>query len=168
MTSDSMAIPSRSSLRVQVSDEVRGRVLELGHEYWKSKVRGGKLPARRDIDPLDVPLLLPQIILLDVARDPWDFRFRLIGTNVVYHLSRDWTGHWFSQINHMAAPSRIFNNCVEVAASGDAFRSQTPYVGPHADYVSAEDIILPLADDGVNVDKLLVFVEHFPRSQHRG
>lgn len=161
---NSSAIPSRSSLRAQVSDEVRGRVLELGQDYWQSRIRDGRLPARRDIDPLDIPLLLPQIILLDVARDPWDFRFRLIGTNVVYHLSEDWTGRWFSQIGHMAAPSRIFNNCVEVATRGHAFRSQTPYVGPHANYVSAEDVILPLADDGVNVDKLLVFVEHFSRS----
>lgn len=161
MANDSAAIPSRSSLRAQVSDEVRGHVLELGHAYWKSKLHDGRLPARRDIDPLDVPLLLPQIILLDVSREPWDFRFRLIGTNVVYHLSEDWTGKWFSEIAHMSAPSRIFNNCVDVAANGHALRSQTPYVGPHANYISAEDIILPLADDGVNVDKLLVFVEHF-------
>ncbi len=157
------AMRSRSSLRSDVSARVRGRVLDLGLEYWQSKIRDGRLPSRQDIEPLDIPDLLPQIILLDVARDPWNFRFRLIGTNVVYHLERDWTGTWFSEIGHMAPPSRIFNNCVEVASSGNAVRSQTPYVGPHSQYVRAEDIVLPLATDGENPDKLLVFVEHFPR-----
>lgn len=163
MTPPTEALRTRGSLRSDVSDVVRGRVLELGHDYWKSKVHNGRLPCRKDIEPLDIPALLPQIILLDVAREPWDFRFRLIGTNVVYHLNQDWTGSWFSQIGHMAAPSRIFTSCVEVSSSGTALRSETPYVGPHSNYVTAEDIILPLADDGENVDKLLVFVEHFPR-----
>lgn len=163
MAVDTLAVPARSSLRAQVSDEVRGHVLELGQVYWASKLHDGRLPGRRDIDPLDIPSLLPHVILLDVERDPWNFRFRLIGTNVVYHLSEDWTGHRFSEIGHMASPSRIFNNCVEVASKGTPFRSQTPYVGPHANFISAEDVILPLAADGVNVDKLLVFVEHFEK-----
>ena len=108
--------------------------------------------------------MLPQILLLYVSRDPWDFRFRLIGTNVVYHLSQDSTGSSFSEIEHMAAPSRIFSTCVEVSNSGEPLRSQTLYVGPYVNYVTAEDIILPLADDGETVDKLLVFVEHFAKS----
>jgi hypothetical protein len=63
----------------------------------------------------------------------------------------------------MAPPSRIFNACVEAASSGKPLRSQTPYVGPHQNFITAEDIILPLADDGQTVYMLLVFVEHFSR-----
>ena len=164
MAETSGVMRSRSSLRSGVADRVRGRVLDVGLDYWKSKSREDRLPARRDIEPLDIPDLLPQVILLDVVRDAWNFRFRLIGTNVVYHLNRDWTGSWFSEIGHMAPPSRIFTNCVEVASSGEPLRSQTPYVGPHANFVTADDLILPLADDGIQVDKLLVFVEHFQRT----
>ncbi|MEP4887562.1 MAG: PAS domain-containing protein [Alphaproteobacteria bacterium] len=140
---------------------MRNRVVELGENYWKSKCVAGRLPARSDIDPLDIPSLLPQVVLLDVRNDPWDFRFRLIGTNVVHHLSEDWTGSWMSEIEHMAPPSRIFNSCVEVASSGVLSRSETPYVGPHHNYIRAEDVILPLATDGATPDMLLVFVEHF-------
>jgi hypothetical protein len=56
-----------------------------------------------------------------------------------------------------------FCSCVEVATSGELSRSETPYVGPHQNYVRAEDIILPLARDGVTPDMLLVFIEHFPK-----
>jgi hypothetical protein len=121
------------------------------------------IPGRADIDPLDIPALLPQVILLDVRRDPWDFRFRLIGTNVVHHLAADLTGKWMAAIEHMAPPSRTYNSCVEVASAGKPSRSDTPYVGPHRNYVRAEDIILPLASDGTTPDMLLVFVEHFPK-----
>ncbi len=81
---------------------------------------------------------------------------------MVYHLSQDWTGTWLREIGHMAPPSRIFNACVEVAASGNHCAVR-PHVGPHQNFITAEDIILPLADDGQTVDMLLVFVEHFSR-----
>jgi len=83
---------SRDSLSADVDPSVRGRVIELGQTYWKSKFVDGRIPSRQDIEPLDIPALLPQIILLDVTREPWNFKFRLIGTNVVYHLAQDWTG----------------------------------------------------------------------------
>ena len=68
-----------------------------------------------------------------------------------------------SEIEHMAPPSRIFTSCVTVATTGQPLRSETPYVGPHRNYVSAEDIILPLAADGTTPDMLLVFIEHFAK-----
>ena len=151
------------ALNSNVQSSIRNRVVELGENYWLSKCTGECLPARSDIDPLDFPTLLPQIILLDVRRDPWDFRFRLIGTNMVHHLSNDWTGSWMSGIEHMAPPSRIFTSCVKVATSGKPLRSDTPYVGPHQNFVRAEDVILPLARDGATPDMLLVFVEHFSK-----
>lgn len=151
-------------MTADVPPSIRNRVLELGEEYWTSKSTPDRLPGRADIDPLDIPSLLPQVVLLDVRRDPWDFRFRLIGTNVVYHLAKDLTGSWMTEVGHMAPPSRIYDSCVEVASSGKPKRSDTPYVGPHQNYVRAEDIILPLASDGETPDMLLVFVEHFTKA----
>ena len=156
-------IVRRSSLVTNVHPDVRDRVIELAEAYWASRSGEGRLPARRDIDPLDIPHLMPQVILLDIQRDPWDFRFRLIGTNVVFHLSEDWTGRWMSAIPHMAPPSRIFTSCVEVAKTAHPLHSETPYVGPHRDFVAAEDVILPLAGDGRTADMLLVCVEHFEK-----
>jgi hypothetical protein len=164
MTLHSSAADSRqTTLFARVPPKIRGRVISLGEEYWRSHCVDDRLPARADIDPLVIPLLLPQIILLDVERDPWNFRFRLIGTNIVHHLSKDWTGTWMSEIGHMAPPSTIFSACVQVASSGEPLRSDTPYTGPNQNYVCAEDIILPLAADGETPNMLLVFVEHHSR-----
>src|SRR3546814_691455 len=62
--------------------------------YWHSIHPPQGLPGRRHFDPVDVPWLLPHIWLLDVFRDPWRFRMRLVGTGIVAHAGRDSTGRW--------------------------------------------------------------------------
>ena len=139
-------------------------IVKDGYAYWRSKLKDGALPARADIDPAEIPRLLPNIILLDVQREPdWDFRYRLIGTRVVEHLFRDYTGMWFSEIDHQRPPSTLWSNCRQVAESAAPMLANTEYIGPHQGFRRAEDVLLPLADDGRTVDTLLVFVAYLPR-----
>jgi hypothetical protein len=67
--------------------------LDLGNEwypdlrrvlaYWEQK-RGDRFAPRRcDIDPVDLVEALPRIMLADVQRDPFDFRYRLSGTAIL-------------------------------------------------------------------------------------
>ncbi len=139
-------------------------VVELGHAYWRSKVVGTLLPARSDIDPAEIPRLLPNVMLLDVQRSPeWNFRYRLVGTRVVEHLFRDYTGSWFSEIEHQRPPSRVFDNCRRVAETGRPLLANTEYVGPHQGFRRAEDVMLPLAEDGRTVDTVLIFVQYMSK-----
>ncbi len=134
-------------------------IVQDGYSYWLSKMIEHRLPCRADINPIDIPRLMQHAILVDVKREPeFDFRYRLIGTKVAEHLFKDYTGSWFSEIAHQKAPSQIWQNCKHVAETGEAFLAGTPYVGPHQEYRNAEDIILPLAEDGITVDTLLAFI----------
>jgi hypothetical protein len=50
------------------------------YSYWRGKMIGDRLPSRSDIDPVDIPKLMPHAVILDVRREPeLDFRYRLIG-----------------------------------------------------------------------------------------
>ena len=143
------------------------RVLQDGYSYWRSKFKDGRLPSRSDIDPIDIPRLMPHVVMLDVQRVPdFDFRYRLIGTYVAEHLFTDHTGSWFSEIEHQKAPSRIWQNCKQVVDTGEAFLANTPNVGPHQGYRRVEDVILPLAADGITIDTLLIFICYSPRSEN--
>ncbi|MEO3429808.1 PAS domain-containing protein [Pelagibius sp. CAU 1746] len=62
------------------------------HAYWRSRCKGLPFPARADIDPVDIPSLLEHLMLLDVLRDPLDFRYRLIGGHIVEHSRRNVQG----------------------------------------------------------------------------
>jgi|TARA_B110000467_G_C17998915_1_gene304388 hypothetical protein len=108
---------------------------------------------------------MPHAILLDVKREPeLNFKYRLIGTYVAENLFKDYTGCWFSEIEHQKAPSQIWQNCCRVVEAGEAFKAGTPYVVPHQGFKRGEDVILPLADDGHTVDFLIVFVDYMSRS----
>lgn len=67
--------------------------------YWRSK-RGDRIaPSRKDIDPLEIPrLLLPHVFMFDVIGGGDDFRYRLIGTEIVDGAGRDATGALISQL----------------------------------------------------------------------
>jgi PAS domain-containing protein len=48
--------------------------------YWDAKRQNKLMPPRSDIDPVEIPRLLPYVMLIDVVREPLDFRYRLMGT----------------------------------------------------------------------------------------
>jgi hypothetical protein len=50
--------------------------------YWQSKRATGRLPDRRDIDPLDIPWALDRIYLIDRVPAPAFWRYRLAGARI--------------------------------------------------------------------------------------
>ena len=48
--------------------------------YWRSKAGDGHIPRRADIEPLEIPRLLPNLLLWDVAGE--DYECRLSGSEV--------------------------------------------------------------------------------------
>lgn len=69
------------------------RHLDL-YRYWDAK-RGAGTVTRRDIDPTEIPRLLPSIALVD-RRDE-GYRWRLMGSRVVSDFGSDLTGQPFGQ-----------------------------------------------------------------------
>ena len=124
--------------------------------YWDEIRAGRAMPSRADLDPADIRTILPCVFLLDVAQDPLDFRYRLIGTKMASHLNRNLTGSWMSDLPHQRPPSRIWSACARVVETRVPISSDTPYVGKHHAYKETEDLILPLSADGETVNMLFV------------
>ena len=129
-------------------------------DYWQSKAAGRGMPSRADIDPADMIAFLPNVVLIDVLRDPLDFRYRLTGTLIDEHIGRSVTGWRMSEIAHQKPPSRIWSACERVVRERAPLSSDVPYVGPKRDFVVAEDIIMPLSPDDGAVTMLLVVVDY--------
>lgn len=128
--------------------------------YWEG-VRGARrMPSRADIDPADLVGLLGNLMLLDVLRDPLDFRYRLIGTEIDYHSQGAYTGQRISEIPHRAPPSTIWDNCVAVVESREPSHRTIPYVGTHKDFLRTRQVMLPLSNDDIDVHALLVAIAY--------
>jgi hypothetical protein len=52
------------------------------HAYWLSKRCGKLVPARADIDPVEIHRFLPNIFMMDVIDRGARFRYRLVGTAI--------------------------------------------------------------------------------------
>lgn len=134
--------------------------LRQGLDYWNGKRGDRAMPSRADLDPTEMIAFLPHVILLDVLREPVDFRWRLIGTVVEEHMSTPYTGRRFSEFAGQRAPSRIWVNSERVMRERRPVRSDIPYIGPKSDFTTIEDIMMPLASDGENVDVIFIVVEY--------
>jgi hypothetical protein len=74
----------KPAVSLDLSELTSPRIHRL-HAYWlhQRDKRGGLLPQRGDIAPDQIKDLLPNIMIVDVERDPMRFRYRLVGTRVV-------------------------------------------------------------------------------------
>lgn len=98
-------------------DALPDDVLRQAFAYWEGKRAGRRLPARADIEPMEIPRLLPNIFLVDVLDGPPRFHLRLMGTAF-----RDWfrielTGLTFTADTTAGALDRYFRDWLEVAAA---------------------------------------------------
>ena len=126
--------------------------------YWDGKRRGRPMPARRDLDPvLDIPRLLPNLMLVDVHRSPFRLTYRLVGTGEVEYRGGDPTGKDVAE--HFFGRSRtitLFNYASVIERRAYLYRSD-PTPTPDGWHVNSEIIFLPLSADGETVDMIMVY-----------
>lgn len=128
------------------------------YDYWRSMPpampASGALPSRESFDPVAIRTLLPHIIMLDVHRDPLRFRFRLVGTMLATWLRNDPTGRWLDELGGDTAS--LTAGLTWVIGEGlPSWRRGRKRLGPGREYGSAETLALPLASDGLLVDRVL-------------
>lgn len=137
------------------------------HDYWNGRRPApDKFPGRRQINPADVVALLPQVSLYEVHRNPLRFRYRLVGTGLVNTMEREVTGLWLDEAHEAFLKSDAYPDFVASAETGvlSYYRGMPSF---HTDkgHAAIERILLPLAEDGVQVDMLLGVTTY--RGAHR-
>ncbi len=146
-----MAPPGK--LAPDVAASLRDPKLRRFYDYWVGKCGGRRMPARRDMDPIDFPYMLGNVMLIEVLCDPQRFRVRLHGTNVVARMHYDMTGKLLDEVPRPEWRAYILDRCRGLAASGTPLLVTNDLMldGWTSRY---EALWLPLSDDGTNVDML--------------
>jgi hypothetical protein len=126
------------------------------YSYWESRRTPGKLPSRRDIDPTEIPKLLPNIWLIDVVPPVPRFRYRLIGTAVVEARGHDQTGSFIDLELLDFSKSQTYVDLRAALHGEPSWRRGVPDKAHRLNKIrSIERIFLPLAADGATVDIVL-------------
>ena len=134
---------------------LRSDALRALEAYWRSKMHGQDLPARRDIDPWEMRSFLPQVFLITVTRNPMRFWFRLVGTGVAEGYGEDMSGKYLDEIDLDELHENILEDYERAVISAQPVYSQCDYFRKDHKHLCYERLLLPLSSDGKTVDMLL-------------
>jgi hypothetical protein len=131
--------------------------LHLGlYRYWLKKCGSRIMPARRDIDPAEIPLLLPYVAIVHNVEG--QFRFRLAGSAVGRQFGRDLTGDVVGA--HVGNPDETI---VALKAVGErVFAGESPVfaTGRHKTRASnlheVSTLLLPLSATGKHAEMIIL------------
>jgi len=130
--------------------------------YWQRKCGERRMPRRADIDPIEMPDLLPYVRLVDVLA-PGQYRYRVVGTELEQmHGGLKFAG----RLVHEALPPLLADQVIPVY--DECVRERRPvflenaFLAPDGKGVEGHSCVLflPLSEDDETVSMVLV-IQHF-------
>lgn len=149
---------------LDIGDVESSAIVELV-AYWHGLHRGRAFPAKRDIDPAEIRLLLPYLVIAEIHQAPFRVRYRLVGTEAARFAGEDYTGRWLHETGWGEAVAEIERNFRRVAEAGRPLFGVDQILWVDDNWKHFEWGILPLSDDGTRVTHCLVIEDfrHFER-----
>ena len=140
---------------------VSPRLREL-HDHWLGMRAGRHMPSRADFDPVDVPRLLPHLLLFDVEPGTDRLKVRVAGTLVVEMYGGDYTGRYFDEIDFGDRRTAVLQGYSVCLRTRQPYISEQTYWTPLKIARRVERLILPLSDDDATVTHILTGLEFKP------
>jgi len=115
------------------------------------------LPRRTDINPVKLGAALQYVSLIDVVQcDPIDFRYRLLGQQLIKYFGHNITGDLHTQHSDRTSSTRPFYDayvrCITTKAPQDI---EAQYRNHNMTMVRTKARVWPLSDDGTTVSGML-------------
>lgn len=131
------------------------------------------MPRRADIDPIDIPKLLPHVMLVDVLPSG-RYRYRLIGTENAEAHGVNATGRFLDEVlpgpEYKAHVLKLYDECV---VARRPLYSECLFLAPHNRRPERHTkvLFLPLSEHGGAASQVLVvqvffYMDHSTRERH--
>lgn len=142
-----------STFRDRIDDPI---LIDL-YDYWVSCGPEDRLPARADIDPVDIPRkALPYIVLAEIDQKSGRILYRLVGTVMVEEWGADFTGRYVDEIMTGTYRDFIEDLFQDVASHRCAVLSESTFRWDMGKTIGTRRLFMPLAKDGMTVDMILI------------
>jgi hypothetical protein len=136
-------------------EDIANPKLQRLYEYWVAKCGDRKMPARADLDSIDMAFAMGNIILADVvAGTPPRFYIRLHGTTLSERVGYDLTGKMLDEMPVPEFRDLAHRSFSKVVATGEPVHALADRLVDNR-MQRYEAIIMPLSADGERVDMLL-------------
>jgi hypothetical protein len=123
--------------------------------YW-DRLRAHRLaPAWSEIDPGAIRGLLPYLIVSEVLREPFDIRFRIVGTAVIESFGYDFTWQTLSSMRYLTQAESWVDFYRRIVEQPQPTFGQYRIEARHASDRRVDSCTLPLSRDGRSVDRFI-------------
>ncbi len=127
------------------------------YDYWDAKRGNRPMPARADIDPVELAWGLGDISLIDVLPDG-DFQWRVDGSNLVAFFGCDMSGRKLSTYPYRGYLEQMRENFrMPVERREPVFQTRKFEDGEHR--WNYDTVFLPLSADGRKVDMVMQMID---------
>lgn len=134
---------------------LEGSLLAELYAYWTAK-RGARFaPSRADIDPVEIPRLLPHLMLIDVIDGGARFRYRLAGTEIESRFGCPMMGRHIDELMRGRYAEYMLSLYRELLATKRPIYSESGYGRDESSPLYTRRLMLPLSSDGQSVDMVL-------------
>jgi hypothetical protein len=127
------------------------------------------MPSRADIDPTEIPKLLPDVMLVE-RLDDGRYRYRLIGTENARAHGVNATGRFLDEVlpgpDYGAHVLALYDECVQ-KPSRALFRMPVLFAARHQPERHTKVLFMPLSSDGESVNMVFVIQVFFYTSTGR-
>ena len=130
-------------------------ILSALWRYWDTKRGRRRMPLRSEIEPAEIPRLLPHLQLVEHVEGR-GFRYRLSGSAIVQGYGFDATGKFTHEILTLARHKIASRHYSLVYKTARPLFARNRYVKGSFLQVMISRIILPLSLDGESVGMLLL------------
>jgi hypothetical protein len=143
-------------------------ILGPAFDYWQAKCGARAMPRRRDIDPVDIPRLLPNVQITELIDGGARIRYRLVGTAIVNAYGAELTGKHFDQVFSGSRLEHVQANYRTIRIEKRPLLVCSRYVSARNADLFCARLVMPLSEDGVDVNQCLTAMSfHFPSEVSR-
>ncbi len=131
-------------------------------ELWNIKRGSNQLPKWSDYDWDDYTPWSGFIAISDITWDPYDFKYRLYGTNLVTKFGRDLTGRKGSDLYGHEYTENLSYEFYKMVAQGpyiSRVHGSSPIIG--REFIRREYVEVPLSETGDRVTHTIALVTIF-------
>ncbi|NIA69832.1 PAS domain-containing protein [Pelagibius litoralis] len=132
------------------------------YQYWLARCDGRRAPARADIDPIDIPKLLPYVTLTEVLGDGARFRYRLAGTKVEERFGCSLTNCFVEDLMQGAYLTYVQDLYKKLLASFAPLYSESSFGLDRTPTFRAKRLMLPLSDNQQSANMVLSGMLYVP------
>jgi len=156
-----------------VASPITDARLQGALDYWRRQSDGKAMARRADVDPTDIPKLLPHVMLVEVLPSG-RYRYRLIGTENAEAHGMNATGRYLDEVlpgpEYKAHVLGLYDECVRARR---ALYSECLFISPQlrAPERHTKVLFLPLSEDGETVNQVFVvqvffYIDQATRQRH--